>query len=102
MKDGRNHSLTCFKNDYDPETSLMVQGSGLYASTARGMGSIPGWGAKILHAMGHGQKEENLKNPNDYDMDERSLKLYLKFAFFLPYSITGKNSKILTALLVNV
>ena len=34
----------------------MVQWLGFHASTAGGMGSIPGWGTKILHAVGHGQK----------------------------------------------
>ena len=33
-----------------------VQWLRLWASTAGGMGSIPGWGTKILYAMWHGQK----------------------------------------------
>ena len=37
-------------------TSLMVQWLRLSASTAGGMGSIPGWGTKILQASGCGQK----------------------------------------------
>ena len=36
-----------------PETSLVVQWLGLYASTARGTGLIPGQGTKILQAT-HG------------------------------------------------
>ena len=32
-------------------SSLVVQWLRLQASTAGGMGSIPGWGTKILHAM---------------------------------------------------
>ena len=31
-----------------------VQWLGLHASTAGGVGSIPGWGTKILHAVWHG------------------------------------------------
>ena len=31
--------------------SLVVQWLELHASTAGGMGSVPGWGAKILHAI---------------------------------------------------
>ena len=37
-------------------TSLVVQWLRLCTSTARGMGSIPGWGAKILHAAWLGKK----------------------------------------------
>ena len=36
---------------------LAVQWLGFRASTAGGMGSIPGQGTKIPHAMQHGQKE---------------------------------------------
>ena len=32
-------------------TSLVIQWLRLYASTAGGMGLIPGWGTKIPHAM---------------------------------------------------
>ena len=34
----------------------MVKWLRLHASTAGSMGLIPGWGTKILNAMGHGQK----------------------------------------------
>ena len=37
-------------------TSLAVQCLRLCASTAGGIGSIPGWGTKIPHAAWHGQK----------------------------------------------
>ena len=43
--------------------SLMVQWLGLCASTAGGVGSIPGQGTKILKAMQHGQKKKKTK-PN--------------------------------------
>ena len=33
------------------ETSLEVQWLRVYASNAEGMGSIPGWAAKISHAV---------------------------------------------------
>ena len=37
-------------------TSLAVQWLRFHASTAGGMGLIPGWGTKILHAAWHSQK----------------------------------------------
>ena len=37
--------------------SLVVQWLRLCASTAGGMGSIPGWGTKIPHDAGSGQKK---------------------------------------------
>ena len=40
-----------------PGTSLVVQWLGLYASTARGTGLIPGQGTKIPQATWHGQKK---------------------------------------------
>ena len=40
----------------DLETSLVVQCLGLQASTAGSSGSIPGQGARILHAVWCGQK----------------------------------------------
>ena len=39
-------------------TSLVVHWLRLHASNAGGMGSIPGGGTKIPHAMWHGQKEK--------------------------------------------
>ena len=39
------------------ETSLAVQRLGLHPSTARGTGSIPGWGTKVLPAVWFGQRE---------------------------------------------
>ena len=39
---------------------LAVQCLGLGASIAGGMGSIPGWGTKIPHAVGHGQKNKRV------------------------------------------
>ena len=38
--------------------SLVVQWLGLCASTAGGMGSIPGGGTKIPHAPWYGQKQK--------------------------------------------
>ena len=37
-------------------TSLEVQGLGLHAASAGGIGLIPSWGIKILHAIGCGKK----------------------------------------------
>ena len=38
--------------------SLAIQWLGLHASTAEGMGSIPGQGTKIPHATQHDQKKK--------------------------------------------
>ena len=38
--------------------SLAVQWLGLHPSTARGTGSIPGQGTKILHIAHHSQKQK--------------------------------------------
>ena len=46
-----------FKNLF--RNSLAVQQLGLCASTAGGMGSIPGWGTKTLHAAWCSQKNKN-------------------------------------------
>ena len=43
----------------DSGTSLAVQWLRLCASNAKGVGSIPGWGTKIPHAIWRGQ--ENIK-----------------------------------------
>ena len=45
--------FSVFLNTSQPGTSLVVQWLGLCASTARDMGSIPGWGTKIPHATWH-------------------------------------------------
>ena len=37
-------------------TSLVIQWFRLHASNAGGVGSIPGWGTNIPHAVEHGQK----------------------------------------------
>ena len=39
-------------------TSLAVQWLRLHAPTAGGVGSIPGWGTKILHALWCGKKKK--------------------------------------------
>ena len=39
-------------------TFLVVQWLRLHASTAGGMGSIPGWGTKMLHALQCGKKKK--------------------------------------------
>ena len=45
-------------------TSLEAQWLRLHASTAGGVGSIPGWGTKIPHVMQHGQNKTK-KNYNE-------------------------------------
>ena len=49
------HTYTIFLG-----TSLTIQWLRLCASNAGGVGSIPGWGAKILHAMQGDQKKKYL------------------------------------------
>ena len=44
--------------------SLVVQRLRLYAPTAGGMGSIPGWGTKILLVMQPKRGKENLLTKN--------------------------------------
>ena len=41
--------------------SLVVQWLRLHASTAEGLGSIPGQGTKIPHAVWYGQKKKKMK-----------------------------------------
>ena len=50
---------------YQLPTSLVVQPLRLHDSTAEGVGSIPGWGAKIPHAPQLGQKRKKaaMKKP---------------------------------------
>ena len=45
-------------------TSLVVQWLRLCASTAGGLGLIPGQGTKIPHATWHNQKKKNKKTKN--------------------------------------
>ena len=49
-------SLTCGIWKKGTGTPLAVHWLRLYASTAEGMGSIPGWGTKIAHAVWPSQK----------------------------------------------
>ena len=53
------------KSEYE-ETSLAVQWLGLYASIARGVGLIPGWGTKTPHAMWCSQKMKTRKLTKNY------------------------------------
>ena len=55
---------------YTVGTSLAVQWLGLHASTAGGMGSIPGRGTKILQAVGRRQKKKN-KEKGKYNVKEK-------------------------------
>ena len=45
---------------YGIVTSLAVQWLRLRASNARGEGTIPGWGTKILHTVWPKKKKKNL------------------------------------------
>ena len=48
---GKYLQPTNTKKIKNKKTSLVVQWLGLWASSAGGMGLIPGWGTKIPHAM---------------------------------------------------
>ena len=48
-------------------TYLVVQWLRLHASTARDVGSIPGWGTKIPHAMWCSQKVKKKKKKEEMD-----------------------------------
>ena len=54
----------CVTN-HPTQTFLMAPWLGLCASTAGGMGLIPGGGSKILCAMWYGQKIKENKSPHD-------------------------------------
>ena len=51
------HIIADLKNHYSLRTSLAVQWLRLSAFNARGMGFIPGWETKILHAVQPSQKK---------------------------------------------
>ena len=57
---------------YIQGTSLVVQWLRLCASIAGGMGLIPGWGTKILHATQCSQKQKK-KNLNKIYIYTRSI-----------------------------
>ena len=63
----RNHS---FENKYIKKlitgTSLRVQWLRLHPTNAGSMGSIPGWGTKVPHTVGCGQKFLNKINKSSY------------------------------------
>ena len=50
-------------------TSLAVHWLIVCASTAEGVGSIPGWGTKILHAVWCGRKKKGVCQCAFYSMD---------------------------------
>ena len=50
------------KRNSEPGNSLAVQWLGLGAFMARGLGSIPGEGTKILQAAWQGQKKKEKRN----------------------------------------
>ena len=52
--------------------SLAVQWLGLHTFTAKGPGSIPGWGIIIPQAMWRGQKQKNKKKVQLYSTERSS------------------------------
>ena len=66
MAGGPKINVTYLTSDVDG-TSLVIQWVRLYASTAGGMGLIPGWGTKIPHAVALPKgKNKQAKNPNKH------------------------------------
>lgn len=55
------HHIYFHQNQQKPGNSLVVLWSGLHTFTAEGMGSVPGWGNKILQTAQCSQKKK--KNP---------------------------------------
>ena len=60
----------------------MVQWLGLCASTAGGMGSIPGQGTKMLHAVCVAEKNKNKTEENWPQPLEGCSALFLYFSFY--------------------
>ena len=59
-----NNGLNNQTEDQQERTSLVIQGLGLSASTARGLGSIPGQGTMISQAMRCSQKLKKKNTSN--------------------------------------
>ena len=59
-----NYALFTWNQNVTEGTSLVAQWLRIHASTAGGVGSIPGWGTKIPHVMQHGQNKTK-KNYNE-------------------------------------
>ena len=55
LKGYNNKPKNCTQAKISLETSLVAQGLRLCPSIARDVGSIPGWGTRIPHAVCHGQ-----------------------------------------------
>ena len=58
------------------ENSLVVQWLGLGSFTAKGPGSIPGWGTKIPQAMQRGQKKKKSKTDCHFLFLIKSISFY--------------------------
>lgn len=52
------HHIYFHQNQQKPGNSLVVLWSGLHTFTAEGMGSVPGWGNKILQTAQCSQKKK--------------------------------------------
>ena len=53
--------------------------------TARGMGSMPGWGTKISHATKHGSKKKKQKTKNKDALTESSKESYEIGTLYSPF-----------------
>ena len=58
-------------------TCQVVQWLGLWAFTARGTGSTPGEGTRILHAVRHSTKEK--KTANNFKTGKKKLRKHIIF-----------------------
>ena len=63
----------------------MVHWLGLQAFTAKGAGSFPAWGTKILKAMWQGTKKKVEKRTTDYDPNKNITKRKNFFKFLNVY-----------------
>ena len=73
--------LDCKNKKGSLGTSLVVQWLRLQAPNVGGMGSIPGWGAKVLHAAWRSQKKKVLCKVRKTILTTASFKKFEKTNF---------------------
>ena len=76
---------------YGIRTSLMVQWLRLPTSYVWVAGSIPGWGIKIPHAVGHNQKRKKKRKGNKWEKDinkKENIQNFIKFMKLILVSVS--------------
>ena len=87
VRDSRNWIRRFLKKTH-LGTFLAVQWWRHCVSTAGDMGSIPGWGTKILHAVWSGQKKKTRKKKKNYQKTCLNPWLFENLQAALPYDYT--------------